>query len=120
MSTLAFRKFWLLFVMKIQNKVSACFYEITIVKIFPVALFRKLVPAFRKPPVTLRNFPKAAYDSENCSSAMNRESTNESEGKPERKCDAAHGTSCKLNKDFQRSKQHLYIYFSLEQGRLKI
>jgi hypothetical protein len=42
----------------IKNKVSACFYEIN------VTLFRKLVPAFREPPVTLKVGPKAACDSE--------------------------------------------------------
>jgi hypothetical protein len=32
------------------------------VKILPVNLFRKLVPAFQEPPVTLKVVPKAACD----------------------------------------------------------
>jgi hypothetical protein len=37
------------------------------VKILPVTLFRKLVPAFRHPPLTIKDVPKAACDPENCS-----------------------------------------------------
>ncbi len=40
---------------------------LTISEIIPVTLFRKLVPDFRLPPVTLKVVPKAACDSENCS-----------------------------------------------------
>jgi hypothetical protein len=49
--------------------------------------------------------------------------TNEREGKPDQKFDAAFGKSLEsvsvLN-CFQRSKQELYIHFSREQGRLNI
>jgi hypothetical protein len=37
------------------------------VKTLPVALFRKLVPAFQKPLVIVKVVPKAACDYENCS-----------------------------------------------------
>jgi hypothetical protein len=53
-------------------------------KILPVTLFRKHVPAFLKPPVTLKVVPKAACDSENCH-LHSRKFANDSEGKPEQK-----------------------------------
>jgi hypothetical protein len=46
--------------------------------------------------------------------------TNESKGKPEHKFDAAFGPIFRINECFQRSKQKLYINFSLELDRLKI
>jgi len=39
------------------------------VKILPVDLFRKLVPAFRYHPVTVKVVPKAAFDPEKCADA---------------------------------------------------
>jgi hypothetical protein len=39
--------------------------SLTDFKILPVTLFRGLVPTFRKPPVTLKDVPKAARDSVN-------------------------------------------------------
>jgi hypothetical protein len=51
-----------LFVEKIENKVFDCFSEITTVtksKILSATLFRKLVPAFRQPPVTLKFVPES-------------------------------------------------------------
>ncbi len=68
MSDVVFTIFGCLFVKNIQNKISACFYEITslIVKILPVDLFRKLVPAFRYHLVTVKVVPKAAFDPEKC------------------------------------------------------
>jgi hypothetical protein len=49
-----------------------------------------------------------------------RKSTNENEGKPEQKFDAAFGTNFRINKCFQISKQKLHNTFSLELGKLKI
>jgi hypothetical protein len=46
--------------------------------------------------------------------------TNESKGKPEQKLSAAFGTTFKISKCFQRSKQKLHIAFSLELSRAKI
>jgi hypothetical protein len=46
--------------------------------------------------------------------------TNESKGKPEQKFDAAFGTTFRISKRFQRSKQNLHIDFSLELSRLQI
>jgi hypothetical protein len=63
-----FTFFDFLFTKKIQNNVSARFYKNHLLtgKILPVTLFRGLVSDFRKPPVTLKVFPKAACDSESC------------------------------------------------------
>jgi hypothetical protein len=44
--------------------------------------------------------------------------TNESTGKPEQKCDAAFGTTFRISKCFQISKQKLHFDFSLELSRL--
>jgi hypothetical protein len=46
--------------------------------------------------------------------------TNESKGKPEQKFDAAFGTTLRISKYFQRSKQKLHIDFSLKLSRLKL
>jgi hypothetical protein len=46
--------------------------------------------------------------------------TNENKGKPEQKFDGAFVTIFSISKCFQRSKQKIYIRFSLELGRLKI
>jgi hypothetical protein len=46
-----------------------------------------------------------------------RNLTNESEGKPEQKFDAAYGTILRISKCFQRSKQKLYIYFFPSQAK---
>jgi hypothetical protein len=45
---------------------------------------------------------------------------NERKGEPEQKFDAALGTIIRICKCFLRNKQKLYIYFCLEQSRLKI
>jgi hypothetical protein len=56
MSADGLQNLWLLFVKNIQNKVSACFNEITylIVKFLPGSLFRELVTALQLPLVTLK------------------------------------------------------------------
>jgi hypothetical protein len=67
---MVFTIFGSLFVGKIKIKFSACCFEITYYcncKNLPVNLFRKLVPAYRKPPMTLKVVPKAVCDSEKCS-----------------------------------------------------
>jgi hypothetical protein len=43
----------------------------------------------------------------------------ESKGKPEQKFDAAFGTTFRISKCFQRSKQKLHLDFSLELSKLK-
>ncbi len=67
-----------------------------------------------KPPVILKIVLEAGYE------CTLEESTNESKGKPEQKFDAAFGTTFKISKCFQRSKQKLQLDFSLELSRLKI
>ncbi len=56
-------------VKNIQNKVFCLLqgHHLLIVKILPVNLFRKLVLAFKLPPVTPKVVSKASYDPENCS-----------------------------------------------------
>jgi hypothetical protein len=49
-----------------------------------------------------------------------RKSTNESQGKPEHKFEAAFGTIFRISKGFQRSKQKFYTDFSLEQDKIKM
>jgi hypothetical protein len=49
-----------------------------------------------------------------------RKTTNEREGKPKQKYDAAFGTIFRINKYFQRSKDKLCIHFPFEQSKLKI
>ncbi len=49
-----------------------------------------------------------------------KKSTNENQGKPEQKFDAAFGTNFIISLCFQRSNQKLKIYFPLEQGRIKV
>jgi hypothetical protein len=53
-------------------------------------------------PVILKIVPKAGYE------CTLEESTNESKGKPVQKFDAAFGTTFKISKCFQRSKQKLH------------
>jgi hypothetical protein len=49
-----------------------------------------------------------------------KKSTNESEGKPGQKFDAAFRTIFRIEKYIQRSKQKFNIYFPLAQGRQKM
>jgi hypothetical protein len=49
-----------------------------------------------------------------------RKIDSESKGKPEQKFGEAFGTTFRISKYFQRSKQKLHIDFSLELSRLKI
>jgi hypothetical protein len=49
-----------------------------------------------------------------------RNSTSESEGKPEHKFNTANGTIFRISKCFQRSKQKLELHFSVLQARLKV
>jgi hypothetical protein len=53
-------------------------------------------------------------------SVHRKKSTNESKGKEGKKFDAAYGTTVRIIKYFQRSKQKPHINFSLELDRLKI
>jgi hypothetical protein len=64
--------------------------------------------------VILKIVPKAVYK------CTLEKLTNESKGKPEQKFDTAFGTTFRISKCFQRSKQKLHIDFSLELSRLKI
>jgi hypothetical protein len=45
--------------------------------------------------------------------------TNESKGQPKQKFNAAFGTTFRISKCFQRSKQKLHVDFSLGLSRLK-
>jgi hypothetical protein len=77
--------------------------HLLIVKILPVILFRVLVLAFRKPPVILKIVPKVA--------AMNvhrRNSTNESEGKPEH---AAYVTIFRIVSVFKEASRKFTFIF---------
>jgi hypothetical protein len=71
-------------------------------------LYRKLVLAFRKPPVILKIVPKAGYDMhiEENPSMREREGRNRNSGVP-------FTIIFRISKCFQRSKQKLYSYFSL-------
>jgi hypothetical protein len=77
------------------------------VKILPVTLFKKLVLAFRQPPVKLfrqppvilKIVPKAGLENMYCTQ---EKLTNEREGKPEQKFDAAFRTIFRISKCFQR------------------
>ncbi len=64
MSTYRFHKLWL---KNIQNKfLLASMKSLAYCEILSGTIFRKLVPAFREPPVTLKVVPKAACGPENC------------------------------------------------------
>jgi hypothetical protein len=64
--------------------------------------------------VTLKIVQKAGYE------CTPEKLTNESKRKPEQKFDAAFGTTFRISKCFQRSKQKLHIDFSQELSRLKL
>jgi hypothetical protein len=88
------------------------------VKNLPVTLFRKLVPAFREPPVTLKVVSKAACDTENCPKPVMNivhfiKSTNGKEEKSEHKFYAAFRTVFTISTCFQKSKPELHTFFSL-------
>ncbi len=98
--------------------------SLTDFNILPVTLFRGLFqlsgsqpPAtlkgvFRKPPVILKIVPKAGHA---CTyHGTGRKSTmTKSEGKPEQKFKVAFGTIFRSSNCLLRSKQKLYIYFSI-------
>jgi hypothetical protein len=94
------------------------------VKILPVTLFRWFVPAVRKPPLTLKVVRKPpVFLKLFRKPRMNehwRNSTNESEGMPEQKFDAAYRTIFRISKCFKRSKQEFYLNFFLEQNKIKM
>jgi hypothetical protein len=88
-------------------------------KILPETLFRGLVLAFRKPPVTLKDFPKATCDTGNCSESRPRMYTVEIQ--PMRVKErgninlmrlSAYRTISRNSKGFQRTKQKLNILFN--------
>jgi hypothetical protein len=64
--------------------------------------------------VTLKIVQKAGYE------CTPEKLTNESKRKPEQKFDAAFGTTFRISKCFQRSKQKRHINVSIELGRPKI
>jgi hypothetical protein len=64
--------------------------------------------------VILKIVPKAGYE------CTLEKLAYESKGKPEQKMYAAFGTTFRISQSFQRSKEKLHIYFSLELSRLKI
>jgi hypothetical protein len=77
------------------------------------------VPAFQKPPVTLKAVPKATVCPKNCSVSLpwvaleKSKSTNERGGKPEWKFDAAFGTILRISKVFsKRPTDTFYSFFS--------
>jgi hypothetical protein len=59
-----FTIFGLRFVDKISNKVESSLKSLTNSEILPGTLFRKILTAFRQPPVSLTVVMKAACDSE--------------------------------------------------------
>jgi hypothetical protein len=72
--------------------------------------------------VTLKVDPKAACDPEKCSESrpITLEKINQwVQRKAKTKIDAAFGTIFEINQCCQRSKQKNFIYFPLENGRLK-
>ncbi len=62
----------------------------------------------------LKTVPKAGYE------CTIEKLTDESKGKPEQKFDVTFGTTFRISKYLQRSKQKLHIDFSLELSRLTI
>ncbi len=64
-----FHNIWVLFSWrKFEIKyLLAPLNHLLILKINPVTLFRKLVPAFRQPPVTIKVVPRTKCEYENCS-----------------------------------------------------
>ncbi len=77
----------------------------------------KLVPAFRKPLVTLKYVPKADCDPNPAIDVLWRKWTNESEGKPERNSDAAFGTTLQLVRIFKvASSTFIFILFLNKAG----
>jgi hypothetical protein len=62
----------------------------------PLGSSRKLVPAFRKPPVTRKDVPKAGHELNN----------NEREGKTEQKFDAAFGSIFRIRNVFKEASRN--------------
>jgi hypothetical protein len=95
-----------------------------IVKILPIALFRKFVPAFRKPPVTKKIVPKAACDTENCSES--RPCIYAGENRPIRAKESRNRNLMRLSEFILESESVFeeagrnFNYFSLEQGKLNL
>ncbi len=125
-----FTIFCCLFVKKIQNKVSTPFHGIAYNSNYENHSsnpHQGACSGFQLAACDSKSCLKAGCDLENCSESRLwmyivhwRQSTNESKGKPEQKFDKAFETLFRICKCFQRSKQKLYIYLSLEQGRLKL
>ncbi len=92
-----------------------------IAKVPPLTLFRELVPAFWKPPVTLKFVQKAALDPEkdyvhvqHCRpTELYRQLTNQSEGKPKQKFVADFET---IFKSVLKKQQNLTFIFPLKKA----
>ncbi len=74
-----------------------------------VTLFRKLVPAFWMPPVTLKVVLKVLCDPWNCPESLPWMHLSDKEGNH----DAAFGKIFRMAKCFQENKRKFIIYFSL-------
>ncbi len=108
-----FHNYWLSFCGK--NPLCLPLWNLLlIVKILPLTLFIKLFVAFWKPPMTLRDIPKAVCYPENFSVSRPRMYTGNK--RPFRAKDCRNRnliglSEQSLNKYYQRSTQKIHIYF---------